>query len=103
MNPKLFPPIDGLEAVVHLIERCYERFVDLWPEAKQVHEIRELAASLIARMAIQCAYRSPVKMSRWYLESARYHLPTFARGAVRFAAVSGLALWRQNRFTEHSK
>ena len=94
-NARLFPSVRSLRPVADLIERSYERFVERWPEARQVGEIRGLAASLMARTATACAAGSPFAMSRWYLEAARYHLPTVARGALPFAAMGGLGLWRR--------
>ena len=95
LNPRLFPSARSLRPVADLIERSYERFVEHWPEARQVGEIRGLAASLMARAATACAARSPLAMSRWYMEAARYHLPTVARGALPFAAMGGVGLWRR--------
>ncbi len=94
-NPGLFPSVQSLRPVAGLIERSYERFVELWPEARHVREIRRLAASLMARAATACATRSPLAMSRWYMEAARYHLPTVGRGALPFAAMGGVGLWRR--------
>jgi hypothetical protein len=95
-NPRLLPPVESLRPVAELIERSYERFVELWPESRNVGEIRRLAASLMARAATICARESPLAMSRWYMEAARYHLPTLARGMFGFAAASGMGVWRRN-------
>jgi glycosyl transferase family 2 len=96
LNPRLFPSVQSLRPVAELIEQSYDRFVELWPEARHIGEVRRLAASLMVRAATMCAARSPVAMSRWFMEATRYHLPTVAGGALPFAAMSGVGLWRRN-------
>ncbi|MEA2235590.1 MAG: hypothetical protein QOC81_314 [Thermoanaerobaculia bacterium] len=90
-NPRLYPALETLEPLVRLIDSAYERFVKIWPEAAQLREIRAQSASLIARIATMAANASPATMSRWYLTAARYDLPAFAQGALRFAATSARA------------
>lgn len=97
MSPRICPPLRTLRPFVLWIEQSYRRFVERWPEAAQTPEIRAHAASIIARLATISANESPAIMSRWYMEAARYHLPTFARGMVRFAAMSGRALFRRSQ------
>ena len=95
MSPEICPPLRTLRPVVRWIDESYQRFVARWPEAEETGEIRAQAASLIARLATLSVGGSPAKMSRWYLEAARYDLPTFARGLVRFTASGGRGLVRR--------
>lgn len=97
MSPRVCPPLPTMKPVVRWIEQSYRLFIERWPEAARTPEIRAHAASLIARLATVSAGESPGIMNRWYMEAARYHLPTFARGIVRFAAMGGRALFRSNQ------
>jgi glycosyltransferase involved in cell wall biosynthesis len=96
MSPRICPPLRNLQPVIQWIDDAYRRFIVRWPEAAQLREIRAHAASLVARLAILSAVESPGVMSRWYLQAARYNVPMFARGLVRFAATGGRALFRHN-------
>jgi hypothetical protein len=96
-SPLVYPDSGGLDTVIRWIDHAHERFVARWPEAAAIAEIREHAASLIARLATLCARRAPIRMSRWYMAAARYDLPTFARGSVRFLGSSARGLIRSFR------
>lgn len=97
MSPRVYPPLDSLRPVVRWIDWAYGRFVERWPEAARIGEIRAQAASLVGRLATLSANERPLRMSRWYMEAARYHLPTFARGTPRFTVACGRALSRRRR------
>ncbi|MGH9419932.1 MAG: glycosyltransferase family 2 protein [Thermoanaerobaculia bacterium] len=92
MIPRLSGPPVTLEPLVLWIDSAYGRFVQIWPEAAHLREIRVQSASLIVRLATSAANVSPLKMIRWYLTAARYDLPTFAHGALRFAGTTVRAL-----------
>jgi hypothetical protein len=94
-SPLVYPPPYNMRALIRWIDESHRIFTERFPKAAEIPEIRVQAASMIARAATYCASRTPFAVSRWYLESARYHLPTFARGAARFLLTSARAALRR--------
>jgi len=92
MLPRVYGPAVTLEPLVTWIDTAYRSFIEIWPEAQDLREIRVHAASLIARVATIAASTRPVKVGRWYLRAAGYDLRTFARGMPRFAVTRTRAL-----------
>jgi glycosyltransferase involved in cell wall biosynthesis len=92
MLPRVYGPPATLAPLVSWIDTAYRSFIAIWPEGKQLREIRVHAASLIARLATIAASTAPMKAGRWYVRAAGYDLPTFARGTPRFALTCARSL-----------
>ena len=90
--PRLYGPLPSLEPLERWLEHAHHRFVECFPEAAALREIRVHMASLIARFALMAAGDSAARMGRWYLRTAHYDVATFARGALRFAVAGARAL-----------
>lgn len=87
-NPRHPSELPSRESFTRDVHALYDRFIEVYPEARGIAEIRAHVASVLARVAIAYAREAPLAMLGMHAESLRWSPSTFAVASMRYLATS---------------